>query len=133
MDRNKNLTDEWREPWHPELQRWLEWRIQQTPAEKILRGAEVALFWNPTANNKAKRWTPDPAEREWRRACEKAGYDIPLQEGTRHSTLTALGATLPERVLRPFSRHRDSRSLDRYSKPRATSAVIRRAIKDEQD
>ena len=36
--------------------------------------------------------------------------------------------SLPERVLRDFSRHRDARSLDRYSKPRATRRAIVRAF-----
>jgi integrase len=68
-------------------------------------------------------------EREWKRACARAGVDyIPLQQGTRHSILTMLGQTLPERVLRDFSRHRDARSLDRYSKPRATRGAIVRAF-----
>jgi hypothetical protein len=68
-------------------------------------------------------------EREWRRACARAGVEyIPLQQGTRHSILTMLGQELPERVLRDFSRHRDARSLDRYSKPRATRRAIVRAF-----
>jgi hypothetical protein len=59
----------------------------------------------------------------------RAGVEyIPLQQGTRHSILTMLGQELPERVLRDFSRHRDSRSLDRYSKPRATRGLIGRAF-----
>jgi hypothetical protein len=42
--------------------------------------------------------------------------------------LTALGERLPERVLRDFSRHRDARSLDRYSKPRATRGLLVSAL-----
>ena len=68
-------------------------------------------------------------EREWKRACARARVDyIPLQLGTRHSILTTLGEALPERVLRDFSRHRDARSLDRYSKARATRRAIVRAF-----
>jgi len=63
------------------------------------------------------------------RACARAGVaHLPLQQGTRHSILTMLGQELPERVLRDFSRHRDARSLDRYSKPRATRGAIVRAF-----
>jgi len=69
-------------------------------------------------------------EREWKRACARAGVAyLPLQQGTRHSTLTTLGQTLPERVLRAFSRHKDSRSLDHYSKPRATRGALVRAFR----
>jgi hypothetical protein len=123
----KNRSAEWRELWHPELIRWIEWRLTQATPEARLRG-EVALFWNPTARNREKRWNPASMERDWHRACEKVGVSVSLQEGTRHTTLTALGATLPERMLRAFSRHRDSRSLDRYSKPRPTPAAIVRAL-----
>ncbi len=123
----KNRSAEWRELWHPELIRWIEWRLSKATPEARLRG-EVALFWNPTARNREKRWNPASMEREWHRACEKVGVSVSLQEGTRHTTLTALGATLPERMLRAFSRHRDRRSLDRYSKPRPTPAAIVRAL-----
>jgi len=51
-----------------------------------------------------------------------------LHPGTRHSILTALGQALPERVVRDFSRHRDARSLDRYSKPRATRGALVRVF-----
>ena len=57
--------------------------------------------------------------------------DVALQEGTRHATLTALGQVLPERVLQDFSRHRDRRSLDHYARPKASPAVIRRAMSGE--
>ncbi len=112
----------WRDLWSPALIEWLQWRVAQ--AEE----GEVALFPNPLARNPEKRWAPDAVEREWRRACRKVGIDVKFQEGTRHSTLTALGQRLPERVLRAFSRHRDGRSLDRYSKPRATPEEIAKAM-----
>jgi hypothetical protein len=48
--------------------------------------------------------------------------------GTRHSILTTLGQELPERVLHDFSRHKDSRSLERDSKPRATQGALVRAL-----
>ena len=45
--------------------------------------------------------------------------------------LKALGQELPERVLREFSRHRDARSLEHYSKPRATPEAIVRALRPD--
>ena len=73
----------------------------------------------------AKRWTPDALERQWHRAREGAGIAyISFQEGTRHTILTALGAQMPERMLRAFSRHRDARSLDRYSQPRPSAKAM---------
>ena len=130
-DHTKNDAGETREVWNSELLTWIEWRLQQATPERRLRG-EVALFWNPTARNRAKRWTPDPMGREWARACKKAGVAVPLQEGTRHATLTQLGGALTETVLKAFSRHKDSRSLQRYSKPRAKKAAIVRAIRGEE-
>jgi integrase len=124
----KNRTARVKEVWDQQLREWLEWRLVQATPERRLRG-ETALFPNPAARNKQKRWTVSGLEREWRRACARAGVDyIPLQQGTRHSILTTLGRALPERVLRDFSRHRDARSLDRYSKPRATRSAIVRAF-----
>jgi len=125
----KNRSAQWRELWSPELREWIEWRLEQATAESRLRG-EVALFWNPSARNAAKRWTPDAVERQWNRACKEAiGFVLPFQQGTRHTTLTALGQELPERVLREFSRHRDPRSLDHYSKPRATPEAIVKVLR----
>ena len=127
-DHTKNDAGEVREVWHPELRAWLDWRLEQKTER--LQGA-VALFWNPTARNQARRWTPDPMEREWRRACEAVGASVPLQEGTRHAILTQLGGALTEKVLQAFSRHRDGRSLSHYSKPRPKAAAMVRAIKGE--
>jgi hypothetical protein len=119
----KNRTARLKEVWDPQLREWLAWRhANAKPGEK-------ALFINPTARNGDRRWCVSSLEREWQRACTRAGVDyIPFQKGTRHSVLTALGVRLPERVLRDFSRHRDARSLDRYSKPRATRGLIVSAL-----
>jgi hypothetical protein len=123
----KNRTSRVKEIWDAQLREWLDWRLTQATPERRLRG-EVALFTNPTARNTGKRWTVSGLEREWRRACARAGVKyLPLQQGTRHSILTTLGEALPERVLRDFSRHRDAGSLDRYSKPRATRGAVVRA------
>jgi hypothetical protein len=56
-------------------------------------------------------------------------HGVPLQQGTRHTTLTALSQELPERVLRQFSRHRHAGSLDHYTRPRATPEAIVRALR----
>jgi hypothetical protein len=124
----KNRTASVRTLWNPELIRWIEWRLERVTAESKLRG-ESALFWNPDAKAPSKRWEPSVLRKEWHRACEGAGVGrISFQEGTRHSTLTALGEALPERVLRAYSRHRSAKSLDHYSKPRATPEAIVRAL-----
>jgi hypothetical protein len=129
----KNRTAEWRELWHPDLIRWCEERLATVSPEDRLRG-DAPLFTNPKARNKAGAWPVTTAEREWTRACERAGVRrIPLQQGTRHSALTALGEALPERVLRAYSRHRDARSLDHYSKPRPKPEAILRALRPDLD
>jgi integrase len=128
----KNRSAEWRELWSPELVEWIEWRLEQATPKRRLAG-EVALFWNPTARNVAKRWGPNPIEEEWQRACEKVGEDVAFQEGTRHCILTTLGSELPERMLQAFSRHRDAKSLSHYTKPRATRAAIQRAAGKTRD
>lgn len=134
-DLTKNNAGEVRDVWHPDLRAWLDWRLERAAedarkakAEGRIYGA-VALFWNPTARNKARRWTPDPMEREWHRAAKVAGVEVPLQEGTRHAILTQLGEHLNRTVLRAFSRHKSDKSLDHYSQPRPKPAAIVRAIR----
>lgn len=126
----KNRSAEWRELWSPELIQWCEWRLEQATPAARLKG-EVALFWNPRAANRARRWTTSPLEKQWNRACEAAGVKVAFQEGTRHATLTALAPHLSERMLRAFSRHRDGASLDHYSKPRPTAEGIVKALRRE--
>jgi integrase len=124
----KTSSTQRREIWNPLLREWIEWRLAQTTPEARLRG-EVALFWNPTARNAAKRWAPDPLERQWNMACEAVGVRAPFQQGTRHTTLTALAqGEMNERMLRAFSRHRDGKSLDHYSKPKITREAIVKAL-----
>ena len=126
VDRNKNRSAEWRELWNAETVRWIAWRIEQATPEARLRG-EIALFWHPGARNRAKRWSTDPLEREWRRACAaaKVAY-VPFQQATRHTTLSHLSKVLPERMLQAHSRHRDKRSLDAYTlaKPEREALVV---------
>src|SRR6516165_9175780 len=116
--------------WDTETIRWIEWRLAQVTPESRLRG-EVALFWNPSARPPSKRWSTSTLQTVWHRACKAAGVGrITFGEGTRHSTLTALGQVLPERVLRAHSRHKSARSLDHYSKPKARPDAIVRALQD---
>jgi integrase len=121
----KNRSVSVREIWSPALLDWIDWRLGESTPEQRLRG-EVMLFPNPTALNPAKRWGHQPAEEEWRKACEQARVSVSLQEGTRHCILTRLAGELPERMLQAFSRHRDAKSLSHYTKPRATKAAIER-------
>jgi len=111
VERNKNHTTEWRELWDDETIQWVAWRLEQTTPESRLRG-EVRLFWHPQARNKEKQWSYDPNNRAWRLACKNAGVRyILFQESTRHTTLSMLSKTLPERMLQAHSRHKDKRSL----------------------
>jgi hypothetical protein len=126
--RTKNRAGEWLQLWNPLLVEWCEWRIAQATPEERLRG-DSALFWNPDARNDRRVWGPTAAEKWWHRACAKAGARrIKLQEATRHSTLTALGGVLPERLLLRFSRHKDAKSASHYvmskPEPSAIHAVL---------
>ena len=107
--------------------------VSEIPGANIVNLDVDVLFWNPRANNKMKTWTPAPLWEEWRRACSRVGEDVPFQEGTRHSILTALGQELPERMLQAFSRHKSPRSLDHYVKPRVTRAAILKATRKEPE
>jgi integrase len=121
----KNRSVRVKEIWSEDLIAWLDWRVAQSTPERQLRG-EVALFPNPTARNVSKRWGITAAEREWERACDAVGIRVSLQEGTRHCILTKLGTEMPQMVLQAFSGHRDAKSLEHYSKPKATKATLRR-------
>ena len=121
----KNRSAEVREVWSPALLEWLDWRLEQSTPGERLRG-EVALFPNPTALNRAKRWGHQPVEEEWKKACDAVWIDVSFQQGTRHCILTVLAGELPERMLQAFSRHKDAKSLGHYTKPRVTKATIRR-------
>lgn len=128
VEHNKNNTAEWREPWDAELIRWLDWRLEQATPESRARG-ELALFWNPSARNALKMWSTDPLEKQWHAACRAARVaPIPFGEATRHTTFTALG-DMGERMLRAFTRHKDLRSLDKYTKqakgPSRDALVVR--------
>jgi hypothetical protein len=59
------------------------------------------------------------------------GVRAPFQQGTRHTTLTALPRVLPERVPRDLSRHRDAKSLDHYAKAKATPEAIVKALRPD--
>jgi len=111
----KNKARVRREPWLPELRKWLEWRIETADPEAILAGRETALFWNPYAANARREWGYDAYRNVWDAACEKMGEDIAPQAGTRHSILSKLAEILPEATLQNQSMHRDRRSLAHYT------------------
>ena len=112
---NKNLTDEWRKLWNDELVFWLDWRTKEVTSMERLQG--VALFYNPIARMAGKRWNNDSIERLWKRTCAVVNVaPIPFGEATRHSTFTRLSETMPGRMVQAFSRHKDARSLAKYTK-----------------
>ncbi len=93
-----------------------------------LRG-EVALFWCPEARNPEKRWSDDPLRQEWNRACKCVGVRISLYEGTKHTTATALAeGGIEPLVLKALGGWKDSKSVERYARPKATRAAIVRAL-----
>jgi integrase len=125
----KNRSSVRREPWDEEFRRWLDWRLEQATPATRLRG-EVALCWNPDADNRAKRWSVPTLRRAWHLACDAAAVArVSFQQGTRHATITALAQVLPERVLRDFTRHRDPASLSHYAKPTAAPEAIVRVLR----
>jgi len=113
----KNDSEEWIEIWNPELVEWIEDRLGRLTSEERLRG-EIILFSNPRADrdtNPTQQWTPSALRRVWDRACRQVGVDINFQQGTRHTTTTALAPHLPERLLRKFTRHRTGAALNHYT------------------
>ena len=79
---------------------WIQWRLEQANPQARLRG-EIALFWNPTARNTAKRWTPDALERQWNAACESVGVRVSSeQRGRRKGSFVAVNcAAFPDTLL----------------------------------
>lgn len=125
---NKNRSAEWRALWDAQTIEWLEWRLAQATPESRLRG-EVALFWHPSARNSEKRWSYDPFNAAWHKACEAAKVPfVSFQQATRHTTLSHLAQVLPERMLQAHSRHRDKRSLDHYTLSSPEPEAIVRAM-----
>ena len=127
----KTGNAEWREIWSPELLEWLERRFEFITDED--RIANVALFQNPAAKKAGKRWNHESVTYQWSKACDAVNDEVPFQEGTRHSLLTTLGASMPSQMLQAFSRHKDQKSLSHYTKPRPTRAAILRATGTSPD
>jgi hypothetical protein len=114
-----------REVWDDDARDWIRWRREQTTDEQRLRGEATALFWNPTARNKRKGWSEDPLRKQWLDACKTVGVQIPLYEGTKHSTATALAeGGIQPLVLKALGGWKDSKSVEKYAKPRATRAIV---------
>ena len=128
VQHTKARASSWREVWNDELKEWIAWRLKQVTKEARLRG-EIALFWCPSARNDEKRWADDPLRQEWNRACGRLGLKIPLYQGTKHSTATALAeGGIQPLVLKALGGWKDSKSVEKYAKPRATRAAIVRAL-----
>lgn len=103
-------------PVDEELQRWIEWRLFQVSKEEILR-SRIALFPNPTARNREKRWIANALREGWNRAAARAGVRVRMYESTQHSSATAWlaqGSSL--QMIQRMLRHADSRSTERYAK-----------------
>jgi len=67
--------------------------------------------------------------KEWLRACEKVGVRIPLYQGTKHSTATALAeGGLSTLLLKALGGWKDAKSVERYAKPKAHRAALVRAL-----
>jgi hypothetical protein len=75
-------------PVDEELQRWIEWRLFQVSKEELLR-SRIALFPNPTARNREKRWIANSLREEWNQAAARVGVRVRMYEGTKHSSATA--------------------------------------------
>jgi site-specific recombinase XerD len=103
-------------PVDEELQRWIEWRLRAISKEEMLR-ARIALFPNPTARNRERRWIANTLREEWNQAAAKVGVRVRMYEGTKHSSATAWlaqGSSL--QMIQRMLRHADSRSTERYAK-----------------
>ena len=116
VSHGKTRSNVRREPWNPELKRWLNWRAEQTTKEQRLAGQATALFWNPGADNAERSWSQTATRRVWDKATLQCGERISQGEALRHSVLSALAGPLSERALRMHSRHARGSSLDRYTK-----------------
>ena len=131
---NKTRSARRRRPWWPELVAWLEWRVAQASPADRLAGHACALFWNPTAENLAKRWGEGLLRRHWRRACSSVGVSIPLQEGTRHTVISRLAEVLSQAALQQQTRHASGISLAHYTVgARPDPVVMVHAIESRRD
>src|SRR5574338_171937 len=75
-------------PVDEDLQRWIEWRLVRVSKEEMLR-QRIALFPNPTARNREKRWIANTLREEGNQAAAKVGVRVRMYEGTKHSSATA--------------------------------------------
>jgi len=102
-----------------ELADWIEAHV---PRELGVR----PLFQHPDGNTADKRWAHCALTKEWKRACERAGFaPIALYIGTKHATLSHMvrtGSTLYE--AQKAAGHRSSRSTELYAKLEAVSPAL---------
>jgi len=103
-------------PVDEELDQWIAWRLAQVSKAELLRG-RIALFPNPTARNREKRWIANTLREDRNQAAAKVGVRVRMYEGSRHSSATAWlaqGSSL--QMIQRMLRHADSRSTERYAK-----------------
>jgi hypothetical protein len=111
----KNSVNVRREPWLPELRKWLEYRLALVDPEDAIAKRATALFWNPRAENPDLSFAYDAYLVAWRIACKKVGESIAPQAALRNSILSRLAEVLTPATLQAQSMHKDRRSLDHYT------------------
>jgi integrase/recombinase XerC len=90
----------------------LEWLDNHVPPE--IRDASAPLFPNPRTG---RRWSHWALRENWIKAANKAGVEVGLYEGTKHSFATdALDRTGNERAVQEYLGHADPRSTRRYAR-----------------
>ena len=98
------------------LRAWIEMRLAELKPAARLQGTGP-LFVNPRGRKADGRWGHDALAHVWAAACEAAGVEVSLYEGTKHATATDLlrrGEDLD--LVRKFLGHKDRKSTDRYAK-----------------
>ena len=93
-----------------------------TKYERLIKAAGFVhagarpLFVNPTGRTPGKRWLSNSLRLEWNRAAARAGLEVKMYEGSKHSTATALRrAGVPLDVIQAAAGHKDIRSTERYA------------------
>jgi integrase len=106
-----------RVPVDAEIRAWIERDLSESPR---LGGA---LFRNPKARNREKRWIQAALGEEWRRACDKVGVRVKLYEGTKHTFASEAAQRVPLKHVQDFLGHADIRSTERYAKLQSAALV----------
>ena len=70
-------------PCHPDFEKFIKIEFEKQKKLKVL---SPFFFVNPSARKPGKGYKSETINRIWNKACEKAGEDISLYAGTKHST-----------------------------------------------